>query len=381
MASRKENGSFCWMKGSFVKFPLQPKDFLAALAQGKPGPAYFLKGPDRFLHEECRTAIIESIPAGLREWSLADIEFKPGELRHQLENAFQMPMLGVRHFLLFADPDDFRHADEADQKSLAAYLAKPSPFATLIFSAYVPDRRRSFIQTLEKMTQVVEMNPLGAKDAAAWLKHYLEKDGFAIQPELAEAIVARFVMGSDRSGKGASGVNLVWLRTEIEKLITARYGSKRIEREDLDIIFAAREEHEIGKLLMAVADRQVNRALQTLQVLLSSKEPETLLIWCLGDLFRQALKSAPAAGYARPGWNHGGNVFSTFDIAPHALKAYSRQELLRALHLVRAADINIKSSWKDSRVLLETLVWQIMAGSGTGLTSVMVTESPGPLPE
>lgn len=364
-----------------MKFPLRPKDFVASVAKGKPGPAYFLRGPDRFLHEECRTAVIESIPAGLREWCLADIESKSGELKHALENAFQMPMLGGHNYLLFSDPDDFRHVDEADQKALAAYLAKPSSFATIIFTAFEPDRRRSFIQTLEKMAEVVEMTPMGRPEAAAWVKAYLEKRGTGIDPEVAEALAARFEMGGDRSGKAGGGVNLLWMRTEIEKLLTARFGAKKIEKADLELIFAAREEHEIGKLLLALADRQLSRALQTLRVLLSSKEPETLLLWCMGDLFRQALKSAPASGYGRPGWSRGGNPYSTFEVAPRALKTYSRQELLRALRLVRAADLNIKSSWKDSRVLLESLIWQIMVGGDAGLATGSFTEAAGALPE
>ncbi|MGH7866600.1 MAG: hypothetical protein ACREP9_02955, partial [Candidatus Dormibacteraceae bacterium] len=183
------------------------------------------------------------------------------------------------------------------------------------------------------------------------------------------------------SGKGGNGVNLLWMRTEIEKLITARYGAKKLEKADLHLIFAAREEREIGRLLLALADRQLSRALQTLRALLSSKEPETLLLWCMGDLFRQALKSAPLAGYGRSSWNRGGNPYSTLEIAPRALKAYSRQELLQALRLVRAADLNIKSSWKDSRVLLEFLIWQIMVGGDPGLAQGSFAEAAGTLPE
>ena len=369
------------MKGSPVKIPLRPKDFVAGVAKGKPGPAYFLRGPDRFLHEECRNAIIESIPDGLREWCLADVEFKAGELQTALENAFQMPMLGGHNYLLFSDSDDFRHVEEADQKALAAYLAKPSTFATVVFTAYEPDRRRTFIQTLEKMAELVEMTPLGRPEAAAWLKHYLERRGMAIDPEVAETVAARFEVGSDRSGKGGNGVNLLWMRTEIEKVITARYGAKNIEKKDLELIFAMREEHEIGKLLVALADRQLSRALQTLRMLLASKEPETLLLWCMGDLFRQALKSAPATGYGRPAWNRGGNPYATFEVAPRALKTYSRQELLRALRLVRAADLNIKSTWKDSRVLLESLIWQIMVGGDAGLAAGSIAEAAGAMPE
>jgi DNA polymerase III delta subunit len=44
------------------------------------------------------------------------------------------------------------------------------------------------------------------------------------------------------------------------------------------------------------------------------------------------------------------------------VRRYAREELLQAMRAVRRADLGIKSSWKDSRILLEFLVWQIVVG-------------------
>ena len=43
---------------------------------------------------------------------------------------------------------------------------------------------------------------------------------------------------------------------------------------------------------------------------------------------------------------------------------HSRQEILQALRHVRQTDLGIKSSWKDSKILLEFLVWRIIVGRG-----------------
>jgi DNA polymerase III delta subunit len=155
------------------------------------------------------------------------------------------------------------------------------------------------------------------------------------------------------------------MRTEIEKLLAAKPDAKRLERADLDLIVTFREEHEIGKLLSALAERHFGKALSYLRALLASKEPETLLLWCIGDLFRQAIKGASA--YVRGGgWSRPAGPFSTYEIALRAARTYSREELLLALRLVRGADLAIKSSWKDSAILLEFLVWQIITAKGAG---------------
>ena len=108
-----------------------PGQFITTLRKGKPGPAYFLHGPDRFLHEECRAAIIASLPAETREWCLSEIEFESKHLDRQLQNACQMPMLGGHSFFIFSDPEDFKHAGDEDYEALQHYLEEPSPFATV----------------------------------------------------------------------------------------------------------------------------------------------------------------------------------------------------------------------------------------------------------
>jgi DNA polymerase III delta subunit len=345
-----------------------PGEFIATLRKGKVGPAYFLRGPDRFLHEECRAAIVASLPPEARAWCLAEFEFEPGRLEPELEGASQMPMLGGHSFFVFSDTDDYKRASDPDYEALQAYLERPSPFATVVFIAIEPDRRRRFIQLLEKKTEVVEMRPLTSAQAASWLKSYLERRGVGIEPPLAAEIASRFECPRE-SSEGKAGVNLLWLRTEMEKLLTAHPQAKQLGREHLDLLVVFREEHEIGKLLAALADRKFDAALTQLRTLVASKEPETLILWCIADLFRQALKASvqsgrgPAAyGGARGNWGRFSNPFSTPEIAPRLLKTYSRPELAQALRFVRRADLGIKSSWKDSRILLEFLIWQIITG-------------------
>ncbi len=345
---------------------MRSTEFITLARKGKLGPAYFLRGPDGLLHEECRRALITSVPAEARSWCLAEIEFEPGRLARQLEGAHQMPMLGGRNYLLFSDPEDFKQATDDDVEALRVYLERPSPFATVVFAAAEPDRRRRFVQLLEKKAVVVEIEPLTRPEAVAWLKHYLHEAGVEIDADLAGEIVAKFEISSDapRDAKKA-GVNLLWMRTEVEKLLTAKPDAKRLERGDLQLIVAFREEYQVGKFLRALAERKCGEALEHLRALLASRVAETLLLWCIADLFRLTIKSAPRGSYGRQVWGGTANPFSTFAIAPIVAAKYSREELLGTLRKVRRADLGIKSSWKDSKILLEYLVWQIIVGKGS----------------
>ena len=349
---------------------------------GKAGQVYFLRGPDRFLEEECRKAIVDSIPPEARQWCLSETEFQPGQLQHELEGAQQMPMLGGRNVFLISDPEDFKRADDDDVEALRTYLERPSPFSTVVFAAAEPDRRRRFTQLLEKKTGVVDLRPPDLREAAAWAQHFFRQAGAEISPELAEDIAAKFEISGDSRGEAKpSAVNLLWMRTELEKLLTARPGIKHLEPADLELIVAFREEREIGKLLRAISERHCGEALETLRELLASKVAETLVLWCIGDLFRQALRGAPSYGYARGSWSRRANPLSASGLAQVAVRNYPREELLQALRAVRRADLGIKSSWKDSRILLEFLVWQIVVGKSPSGEMALGEEPPVPSSE
>ena len=275
---------------------MRSTEFITALQKSQVGAAYFLRGPDRFLQEECRKAVVNSIPADSRQWCLAELEFAAGQLPHALEGAEQMPMLGGHNFLLISDTEDFKQAGDEDVEALRAYLERPSPFSTVVFLATEPDRRRRFIQLLEKKAQLVELRSPDRREAADWAKQFLQHAGVEIAGGLAEEIAGKFEISQDsRSAAGPSAVNLLWMRTELEKLLTARPGMKRVEPADLEVMVAFREEHEIGKLLRAIGERKCAVALATLRELLASKVAETLILWCIGDLFRQALRGVSQA--------------------------------------------------------------------------------------
>ena len=65
-------------------------------------------------------------------------------------------------------------------KRCARYLERPSPFSTVVFLATEPDRRRRFIQLLEKKAQLVELRSPDRREAADWVKQFLQHAGVEI---------------------------------------------------------------------------------------------------------------------------------------------------------------------------------------------------------
>ena len=57
---------------------MRSTEFITLLQKGQVGAAYFLRGPDRFLQEECRKAVVNTIPEDSRQWCLTELELPPG---------------------------------------------------------------------------------------------------------------------------------------------------------------------------------------------------------------------------------------------------------------------------------------------------------------
>src|SRR5436190_22707056 len=69
-----------------------PTQFIAALGKGKPAAVYFLRGPDRFLHEECRKAILRPSPPRLAGGPWGKSKSGRNGSRASSEGAYKSPM-------------------------------------------------------------------------------------------------------------------------------------------------------------------------------------------------------------------------------------------------------------------------------------------------
>ena len=322
---------------------MTPKQFVDRLRRGDWAPVYFFWGEEVFLHQKCRQELLKALPEEAHAWGVHSLEWRAGELAGVLDQASQMPMGGPRNLFLIRDPEDFSQAKEADYEALKAYLRQPPLFSTVVFMAEEPDRRRRFITLLFKQAEVVEMCRPEAAEVVRWISRLLQDQGVVIDREAAEELTENF------------GRNLLWIHTELEKLRLSRPEQKRITVRDLESLVSLVENHEVTRLLRSIAERESRKALLQLAHLIRSHEPELRLLWHIGHLFRRSLSlnNYPGRYPARPG--------READLLPQIVaKNYSYQECLQALRSVHEADLEIKSSWKETYLHLEFLIWKII---------------------
>ena len=167
----------------------------------------------------------------------------------------------------------------------------------------------------------------------------------------------------------ALGADMMLISSELEKLLLYTLGRGRITLGDVETMVLAAKQRSLYELTDAISARDRVRALALLQGLLNSSDAgEDAAIghlYMLARTFRQmlvileknvrdsrAIWQALWQGFRMP-------PFAADDLIRQARRYKSRRELTRALRLVARADLELRSSPPDKRLVLERLVYEL----------------------
>jgi DNA polymerase-3 subunit delta len=171
---------------------------------------------------------------------------------------------------------------------------------------------------------------------------------------------------------------MMMVRSELEKLLLYISGrgisgaagtiSGRISLGDVETMVLAAKQRSLYELTDAISARDRERALLLLDGLLNASDGEEAYIghlYMLARSFRQmliileknvrdsrAIWQALWQGFRMP-------PFAAEDLIKQARRYKSRRELTRALRLIARADIELRSSPPDKRLVLERLVLEL----------------------
>ncbi len=346
-------------------------------------PGYVLAGDEAYLYERCRRAAIETlidaqVGPGMRDFSLAEIDLGETSIFEALDRA-QTPSLMAPFQVIFLRNVRTlygRGAKKEEFAALDAYARSPNPQALLIFVAdhlrLPADLRRTEMQDKERYERIretlgewcgmVELVRADEGDAMRWLVQQAEQQGSAMDPDAARELA------------DALGADLMLMASELEKLLlyTATPGSSErrpITLGDVETMVLGAKQRSLYELTDAISAKDRPRALGLLQGLLNASDggEESAIghLYMLARTFRQmlvileknvrdsrAIWQALWQGFRMP-------PFAAEDLIRQARRYKSRRELTRALRLIARADLEVRSSPPDKRLILERLVLEL----------------------
>ncbi len=346
----------------------------AAADKGKLRPGYVLAGDEIFLLDRCRAAVLKAfVPPDLRDFCLSDLDLTQTSIFEVLDRA-QTPSLMAPFQVIFIRNVRQLYTRGAKKEEFAAldrYFQSPNPQALLLFIAdflrISADTRRMEMDDknrFERLTDtlgthcgVVELARVNEEDAMRWTVAKAHEAGLQMETDAARELV------------DALGADMMLVSSELEKLLLYTSGHGRITLGDVETMVLSAKQRTLYELTDAISARDRVRALALLQGLLNSSDAgEDAAIghlYMLARTFRQmlvileknvrdsrAIWQALWQGFRMP-------PFAADDLIRQARRYKSRRELTRALRLVARADLELRSSPPDKRLVLERLVYEL----------------------
>jgi DNA polymerase-3 subunit delta len=264
-----------------------------------------------------------------------------------------------------------RGAKKEEFEALDRYFRSPNPQALIIFLAdfiSIPsDTRRMELEDKNRFERLSET--LGAHCGMVELARVNEEDAMRWVVATAQEAQVRVEADAARELVDALGADMMLISSELEKLLLYTQGKGRITLGDVETMVLAAKQRSLYELTEAISARDRTRALVLLQGLLNSSEAgEDAAIghlYMLAKTFRQmlvileknvrdtrAIWQALWQGFRMP-------PFAADDLIRQARRYKSRRELTRALKLIARADLELRSSPPDKRLVLERLVYEL----------------------
>jgi DNA polymerase III subunit delta len=346
----------------------------AAAGQGALKPGYVLTGDEIFLLDRCRSAVVKAfVPPDLRDFCLSDLDLSGTSIFEVLDRA-QTPSLMAPFQVIFVR--NLRQLYTRGQKkdefaALDRYFRSPNPQALLIFIAdflRIPsDARRMDMddknryerlnETLGEHCGMVELARVGEEDAMRWAVAAALDAGLRLEPDAARELV------------DALGADMMLVSSELEKLLLYALGRGKITLGDVETMVLGAKQRSLYELTEAISARDRVRALALLHGLLNSSDAgeDSAIghLYMLARTFRQmlvileknvrdsrAIWQALWQGFRIP-------PFAADDLIRQARRYKSRRELTRALRLIARADLELRSSPPDKRLVLERLIYEL----------------------
>ncbi len=352
--------------------------FLAEIDAAKNGgplrPGYILAGDETFLYERCRRAVVNAFVAPeMRDFCLSDLDLAETNIFEALDRA-QTPSLMAPFQVIFIRNLKTLYTRGAKKDEFAAidsYFRSPNPQALVLFVAdhirISSDPRRMDLQDKDRFDRIretlgdwcgmVELARVDEADAIRWLTAEAEKQQVRFEPDAAREL-------SD-----ALGADMMLIASEFEKLLLFAGERRRITLGDVETMVLAAKQRSLYELTDAISAKDKPRALMLLQGLLNASDggEDSAIghLYMLARTFRQmlvileknvrdsrAIWQALWQGFRMP-------PFAAEDLIRQARRYNSRHELTRALRLIARADLELRSSPPDKRLVLERLVLEL----------------------
>jgi len=314
-------------------------------AKGKFAPVYLLMGSEVFFRDKFRK---EMVALFLKDSGGELVDHDLGEIpvRDALDDAATLGLFSPLRVVWLRNAEAIlpkregaassRHSPEA----VAAYVARPNPQCMVVFESRLDEKDKA--TRLEKMLAgctVVNLEAASLGESVKYLTDEASQTGFAFDPRAASELVE------------SSGSDLGRARMELQKLMAYCQGRPKITVEDVRALVPPEPVFIIWELGDFLGRRDASGALERLEALFRQGHSAIPTLGLISSHMRRLLRAKA-----------GTQTWTSPQVKEQAAKI-PMKDLVRALDRLHQADLELRSSPPDDRIVLERLILDL-AGNG-----------------
>lgn len=258
-----------------------------------------------------------------------------------------LPFMSPYRVLVINDSMLINTGRKEDTEKMTNYLEQIPDSSIIIFLESQIDKRSKLYKKLIKIGRTIEFTTPIESELVKWVSNTLKKSNKTISYE--NAVYLLHVVAH----------NMDSILLELNKLIDYKDVSSEINKEDIDLICIKSLEIKIFDLVDAVANKNINQALNIYNNLLLMKEQPIMILSMIARQFRLVLecKKLKSSGSST---NEISNILDLRSfIVSNCLKQsnnFTLKDLVNALRECLQADIDIKTGRKNDKLAVEMLI-------------------------
>lgn len=248
-------------------------------------PTYLLYGTEAFFIQDIKQQLIHAVlPAGDHE-NLSAYDLDETPVQEMIADAETYPLFGERKLIIANNPSFLKAKPnkvpfEHDLDRLMKYMEDPVEYSTIIFIAEYEkiDERKKVSKTIKKNASVVNCEPIKEHELAKWIKAIAEEYHITIEPDAYQVI------------EGEVNANLHLLKNEMLKFALYVGKGQSVTKEVAEMLISHTLNNSSLRLVDAVIDRDIKKAIMIYRDLLKMKEEPIAMVALLAYQFRTLLR-------------------------------------------------------------------------------------------
>ncbi len=320
---------------------MQIDGFLKSAAKGQFDPVYLLAGTELFFRDKFRQALVKFFLGG-PDGEVAEHDLLETPVRDALDDAANLSLFAPRRVVWLRNADAIlpkregqtssRHSPEA----VSAYLARPNEQTVVVFEARLDEKEK--IARMEKALPgavKIELERPAVEDSARYLAEEARRGGYEMDTRTAAELVE------------STGGDLARACKELEKLMAYAGDRQTVTTEDVREMVTAEPAFIIWELGDSIGRRDRRAALERLEAMLRDGRSAMPILGLIASHMRRLLRAKA-----------GSRQWFPDEVRRQAQKT-SLPILLRALDRLHQADLELRSSPPDERLVLERLIFDL----------------------